>query len=454
MKTKNDSVKINMLSGSIFDKIILFAIPLAASNILQQLFNSVDVAIVGKFVGKSALAAVGANSSIISVLVNLFSGLALGTNVVIATLIGQNKKKEVSSVVHTSIVLAIISGIIMVVLGIPMAHKVLSLVGTPLNVIDQATLYLSIYLLGMPFIMLYNFGAAILRSVGDTRTPMYALVLAGVINIVLNLYLVIFVHLGVAGVAIATVASNVVSTIIVLIVLTKQDEMIKLSIKKLRVESLYLKRIIAVGAPAGIQGMVFSLSNVFVQSGINSFGDAGIAGSSTGLTFECFSYYVANSFSQAAVTFASQNYGAGDYKRCQKICRISFVEAILFTELLSAIFFIFRYPLAGLFTSDNDVIQYAVMRMMRVMALEGMTAIYEVPGGVMRGMGQSLLPAALTIFGTVGFRIIWLFTVFKWYNSFEVLMGVYPASWVFNSVMMLTAYFIVMRRRKVQMCGQ
>lgn len=440
---ENDKVKLNMLEGSIFDKLIWFALPLAASSILQQLFNSVDVAIAGRFAGSDALAAVGANSSIIALFVNLFVGLSIGTNVVIATFIGQNKKKEVSSVVHTSIVLGFLSGVVITIVCMPLARNILLLIGTPLEILDQAVLYFRIYILGMPFILLYNFGAATLRSIGNTKLPMVALTVAGVINTLLNIYLVKYVGMGVAGVAIATVVSNIISTLMVIIFLCRQDEMVRIHLSKLKLEKKYLKKVLAVGVPAGVQSAVFSLSNVFVQTGINYFGPDAIAGSATGLNFEYFTFYVSSAFTQAAVTFSSQNYGAGNYKRCRKIAGIALIEGVLFTELLCAIFVIWRYPFVHLYTLDEPVVQYAIDRMMRVMALEGMTAIYEVTGGVIRGMGRSLLPAGLTIFGTVGFRIIWLYTIFEKWHSYRLLMLVYPASWVFNSIMMLTAYYIV-----------
>ena len=447
---KNDIKKKNsgmdMLNGSLADKILLFALPLGLSSILQQLFNSVDVAIAGRFAGNDALAAVGANSALIAVFVNLFVGLSVGANVVIATLIGQKKKEEVPTVVHTVILLAIICGVGLLILGQLVARPILELMGTPEDALDLAVLYLKIYFLGMPFILLYNFGAAVLRSVGDTKRPMMALIIAGFINTGLNMLLVIVFHMGVAGVAIATVFSNVVSSAIVIVALLREEEMIRLHISKLRINKRYLVRVITVGAPAGIQGMVFSLSNVFVQSGINSFGLDAVAGSSTGLNFEYFSFGLCNAFAQAAVTFASQNYGAGQIDRCRKICRICLIEGFLCTELLSLLFIIFAEPLVHLYTPDENVTRFAISRMMHVVALEGMTGIYEIPGGTMRGMGHSLLPAILTIIGTVGFRIVWLYTIFEKVHTFEMLMNVYPASWVFNSIMMLTAYFVIMKK--------
>lgn len=448
MNNKSNAIKMDMISGSIWDKLILFAIPLALSSILQQLFNSVDVAIAGRFAGTEALAAVGANSSLINLFVNLFVGLGIGTNVVISMLIGQNKTKEVNKVVHTSIVLGFVSGLLLIAILFPLGKTVLALIRTPEDVIDLATVYLRIYILGMPFILIYNYGAAILRSVGDTRRPMIALTVSGVINVILNLLLVIQFSLGVAGVAIATVISNIVSSSVVIIILMREDEMIRFSPKLLSIDKKYLKKVLAIGLPAGIQGALFSLSNVILQSGINSFGKTAIAGSSTGLNFEYFSFYVSNSFSQAAVTFVSQNYGASNFDRCRKVCRIAILEGVLFTEILSIIFIIFRTPLCFLYTDDSAVVTYAIMRMVRVTAVEGMTCVYECCGGTMRGMGHSTLPAVLSILGTVVFRVVWMLTVFSYSHTFQTLMLVYPASWIFNIILMCSAYFIVMSRMR------
>ena len=444
-----DINKIDMINGPIWNKLIFFALPLAASSILQQLFNAVDTAIAGTFAKGDALASVGANASVISVFVNLFTGLSIGANVVIATLIGQKKTKEIPHVVHTAIALALICGFSLMVLGQFIATPILNLVNTPSEIMEHASLYLRIYFVGMPAILLYNFAAAILRSIGDTKRPMFALILSGFINVGLNLLLVIVFKIGVAGVAIATVISNIISASIVVYALIKEDKEIKLQIRNIKINPLYLKKILIVGLPAGIQGMVFSLSNVFIQTGINYFKQDGISGSSIALNFECFSYYISNAFSQAAVTMVSQNYGAGNLKRCRRICRIALVEGFVFTEIASAIFVLFRIPLISLFSTEKAVITFACWRMLYVMVLEGMTGFYEITGGTLRGMGHSTLPAALTIFGTVGFRILWLYVVFEKTHSFRILMLVYPASWVFNTIMMVTAYFIIMNKEKM-----
>ena len=448
-ENNNSSTKNNMLTGPLWDKIILFALPLAASNILQQLFNSVDVAVAGQFAEDGALGAVGANTAIIALIINLLTGLALGTNVVIATLIGQGRKGEVTKVVHTSITIGFICGIIITILGIPLARQMLILIKTDESILSLATLYLMIYFTGMPFILVYNFGAAILRSIGNTKLPMYALIISGIINTGLNLVLVIVFHMGVAGVAIATVVSNVISAVIVIISLLKQkEEWIRLDLRKLTIDKNYLKKIIQIGAPAGLQGALFSISNVFIQTGINGFGKNATAGSSVGLNFEYFSFYMANAFTQAAITFASQNYGAGDIKRCRKICRLCIVLALVFTEAMSITFGIFRTPLASLYTHKPAEIRYAVTRMMNVMLFEGMVSIYEVPGGILRAMGHSYMSSIIAIFGTVVFRLVWMGTVFKVWNSFEMLMVVYPVSWILISLIMLPAYFIVIKREQ------
>ncbi|HAL03200.1 MAG TPA: MATE family efflux transporter [Lachnospiraceae bacterium] len=437
----------NMLSGSLWNKLIFFAFPLAATNILQQLFNSVDTAVAGRFAGDNALAAVGANASIISVFVNLFSGLAIGTNVVIATFVGQKRKKDIPKVVHTSIALALLFGFAISFLGLFIARPVLAVMGTPKGeVLDLAVVYLRIYFVGMPAILVYNYGAAVLRSIGDTKRPMFALILSGIVNVILNLLLVICFDMSVVGVAIATVISNIISASIVVITLIKNDSEIHLDLRKLSINKKYLKKIMAIGAPAGIQGAVFSLSNVLIQTGINSFMEDAMSGSSIALTFECFSFYIATSFSQAAVTFVSQNYGAGQLKRCRRITRIAMIEGFLFTEIASCIFFLTRYQLIHLFTLKSGIVYYAIWRMTIVMMLEGMTGLYEILGATIRGTGHSTLPALITTFGTVGFRVFWLYTVFKYHHSFKVLMAVYPCSWLFIMIMMTTAYVIIIRK--------
>lgn len=435
-----------MTKGILWDKILIFALPLAASSILQQLFNSVDTAVVGKFASSQALAAVGSNSSLISLMINLFIGISLGSNVVIAHYIGQKAEKSIHAAVHTAVLVAVASGFFVMIGGQIIARPVLLLMGTPADVINLAVLYLRIYLLGMPFIMLYDFGSSILRSTGDSRRPLYALIVAGIVNTILNLVLVIVFHLGVAGVGIATVISNIVSSGIVIGILLHEQEPIRLEWKKLAISSRELKKILVIGIPAGLQGMMFSIANVCIQSAINSFGSNAIAGSAAALNFEFFSYFMVNAFAQAAVTFTSQNYGAGQYKRCNKVFHVSMIFSLLSCGLLSAVFVLGRDFFLHLYTNDAAVYAFAVQRITIATTLELLTSVYEISAGAMRGMGHSLVPAVITCIGSCVLRLIWISTVCRVYHDFRVLMIIYPISWVITGVVMMIAYHIIRNR--------
>ena len=437
---------IDMTSGALWNKILLFALPLAASSILQQLFNSVDTAVVGRFASSQALAAVGSNSSLISLMINLFIGISLGSNVVIAHYIGQKSEKNIHAAVHTAIVVAILSGVFVMILGQFIAKPVLLLMGTPEDVIDLAVLYLRIYLIGMPFIMLYDFGSSILRSTGDSKRPLYSLIVAGIVNTVLNLILVIVFKLGVSGVAIATVISNVVSSSIVMVILMHESEPIRLDVRKLTIVPRELKKILTIGVPAGLQGMVFSIANVCIQSTINSFGSAAIAGSAAALNYEFFSYFMVSAFAQATVTFTSQNFGAGEYDRCRKIYHISMAFALLSCGLLSAVFVLGKGMFLGFYSTDPDVLYYAEQRLIIATTLELLTAVYEISAGAMRGLGHSLLPAIITVVGSCVLRLIWISTVCKVFHEFWVLIIIYPISWIVTGIIMVIAYHIIKRK--------
>lgn len=434
------SHQVDMLHGSLLDKILLFALPLAASSILQMLFNSADVAVVGLYAGSDAQAAVGSNSSLINLFINLFTGLSIGANAVIANYIGQGAKDKIKKAVHTAIALALVSGIFLMVFGNLLARQALVIMNTPDNVLGQAVLYLRIYFLGIPFVMIYNFGSAVLRSKGDSRRPLYSLIAAGIINVLLNLLLVIVFKLGVAGVAIATVTSNAISSGLVLFFLLTEEELFRLDIKSIRIAKEPLVKMIQIGLPAGVQGMVFSLSNVCIQSAINGFGSVAMAGSTDAWYFECFAYFVVNAFAQTTVTFTSQNYGAGDRERCRKIFRLCMTASILFTGILSTCFVLGRHIFIRVYTTDAQAIAFAMNRMMHVVLFEWMTSTYEVSGSALRGMGHSALPAGITILGTCAFRFLWVYTVFARYPDFGVLMSVYPVSWLLTGTIMLTAY--------------
>ncbi|RGG66235.1 MATE family efflux transporter [Eubacterium sp. AF19-12LB] len=437
-----------MIHGPMFYKILFFALPLAASSILQQLFNSADVAVVGRFAGSAALAAVGGNSPVINLLINMFVGLSIGANVIIANFIGQGREDKVKEAVHTVMSVALISGVSLLLIGIIIAKPILLMINTPSEVINLAVLYLRIYFLGMPFVMVYNFGAAILRSTGETRKPLYCLIISGIINILLNLLLVIVFHLSVAGVAIATVIADGVSAFLVVYFLSHSDDAIRLNIRELSLNKEIVVKVIKIGAPAGLQGVVFSLSNVFIQSAINGFGTHAMAGSSAGLNYEYFTYYMINAFNQTAVTFTSQNYGAKDLERCKRAFRISLVTGMALTLVMSFIFVGATDFFAGIYTNDPVAIKYAIIRMKHVTLLECLTGVYEISGGALRGMGHSLLPALLTVIGSCGFRVVWLYTVFKVVPTFTMLMNVYPVTWVITGTMVMTSYLIIRKRKE------
>lgn len=438
--------QMDMLHGGLFGKILLFALPLAASSILQQLFNSVDVAVVGKYASGNAQAAVGCNGSLINLMLNLFVGISIGTNVVIANFIGQNKKEHIGKTVHTSMTVAGISGVFLLILGLLIAEPVLELMDTPADVMGQAVVYLRIYFLGMPFIMIYNFGAAILRSIGDTKRPLFCLLTSGILNVGLNLLLVIVFHMDVAGVAIATVISNVLSAGMVLYFLTHEDSVIRLSFHKLSISGPELSRILRVGIPAGLQTAVFSLANVFIQTALNGHGADAVAGSAVTLNFEFYAYFVVTAFAQTAVTFISQNFGAGYYGRCRKIFREILLLTILVIVVMSAVFVWGRHFFIGLFTSEPLVAEYASVRMIYLLSPYFLIPTYEISGAALRGIGHSMTPAIITIFGTCVVRLLWVYTVCRIYTSFEVLLIIYPLSWIVTGTGMLVTYFIIQKK--------
>lgn len=446
MKTK----EMDMLHGGLAGKLILFAIPLAFSGILQQLFNSADVAVVGRFAGSAALAAVGSCVALVGIFVNLIIGLAVGPNAALANLIGQGQRNRISGMVHTILTFGMILGVVLMGLGFLTARTVLEASGTPESVINEALLYIRIYFIGIPFMTIYNFGAAILRSYGDTKRPMYYLVLSGTVNVILNLVFVICFGLGVEGVAISTTISNMLSTALVLVHLHGKEDEFQFRFHKMHIEWKDLKRVLMIGIPAGIQGAIFSVSNVFIQSGINSFGEDAIAGSSLALNFEYFTYDIANAFAQAAVTFTSQNFGAGNLKRCKKIFWLCMLFGMGFTEILSIVFMIWDDFFVSIYTISDAVAVYGLIRMHHVCSLEGLTATYEVESAALRGMGKSLEPSIITILGTVVFRMIWMVTVFKWIPTYDMLMNVYIASWVFTGGLIFIVYVLYMRKLEKQ----
>lgn len=445
MEKRKRGLAIDILNGSMWDKILRYALPVAATGILGQLFNASDIAIVGNFAQGdtvAAVAAVGANGPVIGLLLNIFIGIALGANVVIANAIGRGDGDTVSRAVHTSIVAAVLGGIIVGLLGQLVAEPVLSMLQVPEDVFPLALKYMRIYLLGLPVIFLYNFEAAIFRSAGDTKTPLIALALSGVLNVILNLFFVVVLNKTVDGVAIATVLANVVSSVVLLRRLLRSELFIHVEFKDLRIDWKILWRILKIGVPAGIQGAVFSLSNIVVQSAINSLGKVTMAASSAAFNVEVMAYYILNSFGQACTTFVGQNYGAGQIDRCRKALKLCLIESVIATACAVCIALLSGKYLIALFNNDPEVIRLGMVRLKFIFMSYIFSTIYDCMSGYMRGFGISLAPALLTIFGVCGTRIIWIYTVFPASQTFETIMQVYPISLAINMVLIFCALLI------------
>lgn len=443
---KKTTKELDMTHGPLAKKIVLFAIPLALSSVLQQLFNAADLAVVGRFTNPQAMAAVGSNAAVISLLVSLFIGLSVGANVVIGNFIGAGHRERLNDAVHTVILVAVISGLLLTVIGNLAAQPILRLMGAPENVMQLAVLYLRIYFCGMPMITLYNFGSAILRAKGDSTRPFIAMVLAGVLNVGLNLFFVIVLHLHVIGVALATVLSNCLSGGLMVLYLMREEPPFRLNLRKLRIDGAILKKMIHIGLPAGLQGMVFSLSNVVIQSAVNSFGADCIAGMTAGQNFDFISYCLLNAFAQACVTFTSQNYGAMDAVRCRKVWRLSMAIGVGSDMVLIALMYLARGSILQLFTTDPAVMEYAMIRVNYAFTLHFLCATYEITGGALRGMDRSAIPALISIFGTCAARLLYVRFVFPVFGTPQVLLLVYPVTWVLTTLAMNGSYLIARRR--------
>lgn len=443
--------QLDMLHGPIWSRIPQFALPVAATAILEQLFNASDIAVVGNFTGTErtvAVAAVGANSSIISLIVNLFVGIALGANVAIAHAIGRGDKTSVQKTVHTSIILALAVGLLIALAGELAAAPVLKLLQVPDDVFPLALLYLRIYLLGMPVILLYNFEAAIFRSIGETKTPLLALAFSGCLNVVLNLFFVIVLHMTVNGVAIATVISNCVSSLILFWKLRHSKLEIHVSVKDLKIDPESMGRILKIGLPAGIQSAVFSLSNIVIQSSINSLGTIVMAASSAAYNLEIITYDILNSFSQACTTFVGQNFGAGNMKRCSKTLALCIVEGLVVLAAAIMLILFFGHSLLALFNSDPQVVSTGYIRLMAIVRAHVFSLLYEVMSGYLRGLGISMVPAILTIIGVCGIRFMWVQFVFPQDPTFQTIMNVYPVSLSTTAFMVFCALLYYTHKRK------
>ena len=423
--------RLDMLNGSIWNKLPLFAFPVAATAILEQLFNASDIAVVGNFTGAGktiAVAAVGANSSIISLLVNLFVGIALGANVVIANAIGRRDKETVTKAVHTSIIVALLAGIGVSIAGELAAKPLLASLQVPDDVFQEALLYLRIYLLGMPVILLYNFEAAIFRSTGDTKTPLVVLTISGILNVLLNLFFVAVLHMTVNGVAIATVVSNALSSVLLFYRLVKTKEMVHVELKELRVDRKILGQIMKIGLPAGIQSAVFAVANIVIQSAINSLGTIVMAASSAAYNIEIFVYDILNSFSQACTTFVGQNFGAGKIRRCRKVLILCIVEDAIATACAIILILLAGKNLISIFNNDPQVISLGYTRLIMVFSAYTFSMLYENMSGYMRGFGFSMIPAIVTTLGICGVRIFWIMEVFPSHKTFVGILTAYPVS--------------------------
>lgn len=435
-----------MLHGPLLMKILVFSLPLAASSVLQQLFNSVDVAVVGHFASKQALAAVGSNGPVISLLINLFLGVSMGANVIISNHIGQKDNGSIRDAVNTIGMVAVISGLVLMAIGVMAARPILELMGTPEDVLPMAITYLRIYFLGIPFFLIFDFGAAILRSMGDTKRPLYILVVAGILNTMLNLIFVIAFRMSVAGVAIATGIANVVSAALIIRLLCKEKEPYKLHIKDIKVTWNELKRMLMIGVPAGLQGMIFSFSNVLLQTAINKHGADAIAGSAAALNFEYYCYFVISAFNGAAISFIGQNYGAGHHDRVKRIYWICMGLGVVCCGVLNELFVWQHDFFLSFFSNDANVQAFGYKRMSIVLTWQFIACSYEISASALRGMGKSMLPTVLTVFGTCLLRIVWVYAVCPIWKSFDTIMLVYPISWIATGIMVCSAYYITAKK--------
>ena len=435
-----------MCNGSILDKLISFSIPLMLSGILQLLFNAVDIIVVGRFTGSEALAAVGSTTALINVFVNFFIGISLGSNVLAARFFAAGKDKEMSETVHTAITLALISGVGMGIIGVLAAKGALMLMDTPDNVLNLSTLYMRIYFVGMPFFMLYNYGAAILRAVGDTKRPLLFLIISGSVNVVLNLIFVIRFHMGVAGVAIATVISQAISCVLVLRCLYRTESSYQLRFSRLGMKAKYVKQIFQVGVPAGIQSTIINFSNVLLQSSVNSFGSVAMAGYTAANNILGFLYVSINSVTQACMSLTSQNYAVRRFKRMDKIL----LECLGLTVAVSLVFgggsYLFGSELMHIYTKSADVVACGVDIMLYTTVTYFLCGMMDLFPGALRGMGHSAVPMILSVIGTGGTRIVWIYLVFPYHRALDFLFISYPVSWLLTIIMQVICFYFVRKK--------
>ena len=443
---KAKTYEMDMCSGPIFIKIVVFAVPLILSGILQLLFNAADIIVVGRFAGSESLAAVGSTSALINLLVNVFIGLSVGANVMVARFYGAGQQRDLEETVHTAMVMAAVGGAFLVLVGVVLADPLLTLMGTPDDVLPLSALYMKIFFVGMPVNLIYNFGSAILRAVGDTKRPLYFLLMAGIINVVLNLFFVIALSMGVAGVALATVISQCVSAFLIVRCLMKTDAGYRLELRKLRVVKNKARSIVKIGLPAGLQGAIFSVSNVLIQSSVNSFGAVAMAGNTAGSNVEGFVYTSMNAVHQTAVSFTGQNLGGRKFDRIRKII----LECVILVTLIGLFMgngvVLFGHQILGVYSSDEEVIAYGIQRLRVICTWYCLCGIMDVLVGCIRGLGYAVMPMIVSLMGACVFRIIWLYTFFAWSRSLHTLYVSYPVSWALAAAVHAVCLFIVQRR--------
>lgn len=447
-KAKSKNYEIDMCNGPLLKKIMIFYFPLMLSGVLQLLFNAADVIVVGRFAGNEALAAVGSTSALINLLVNIFIGLSVGTNVLVARYYGASQKDDLDDIVHTSVMTSLVAGGILILVGFFLSGPALRLMGTPDDVIHQSILYMKIYFAGMPVMMAYNFGAAILRAVGDTRRPLYYLLFAGVVNVLLNLFFVIVFSMGVAGVALATVISQVISAYLVLRCLVKTESAYQLDLKRLRIVPGKFVKMVQIGIPAGLQGALFSISNVLIQSSVNSFGSVAMAGNTAAGNIEGLVYTSMNAFHQTAISFTGQNYGARKLKRIGKILLICQILVCVVGLIMGNGFYLLGDVLLRLYSTDSEVIRYGVLRMSLICVPYFICGMMDTIVGTLRGMGYSIMPMLVSLTGACLFRVVWIYTIFRQHRSLEVLYISYPISWTLTFLAHLVCFVIAYRKLK------
>ena len=440
------SYEVNMCEGPILGKVLIFSIPLMLSGILQLLFNAADVIVVGRFAGSQSLAAVGSTSALINLLINVFMGFSVGVNVLVARYYGGRKERDVSETVHTAVTLSLVCGLILVAVGLALTRPLLELMGTPDDVIDKAVLYMQIYFIGMPANMLYNFGSAILRAVGDTKRPLYYLSAAGVVNVILNLISVIIFHMDVAGVALATIISQAISAVCVLRCLMRHESCLKIRLGELKIHKEKLMGIVKVGLPAGMQGAIFSISNVLIQSSVNSFGSIAMAGNTAAQNIEGFIYNAMVAVYQANLSFTSQNYGAGKFSRINRIMFICIGVVSVVGFSIGVLAYGAGTSLLSIYSSDPEVIAYGMTRLQIIGLTYFTCGIMDTMVGSIRGIGYSVLPMLVSLTGACLFRIIWIFTIFQWSHTLLTLYISYPASWVLTATAHIVCFFLIRKK--------